>query len=455
MSDQRRTGHSIFGGLVLVLIGTLFLVQNFHPEFGLWTLLLRWWPLLLILLGLARLIDYLFAQRAAPDGPPPRVVSGGDIFLILAILAMVAVAAGVYKVRDKLGNADFWSTNWGNPYVFAEEVSSPSQPLPANARIEVSDVHGDISVHAEDRAQIAVTVRKTVNEFSQSDAQSRADAIHFVIVDNHDGSYEIEPQQQGSDSRRMRTDLDIHVPLHASISAETDQGDVEISSVSGTVSASTTKGDVDIRDAGGDVTANTTHGDVRVTGAAGNVTLSGKGSDVSITNVQGAVDIAGDFFGPIHLSQIAKGARLTSKHGDFSVSALPGTLELDSGDLHIDNSPGAVNVTTQKSDVTIEDVSGSIDVDDKDGDVEVRFAQEPRQPVNISNGSGDVAVTLPAQSNFQIDAESDSGDINSEFSGIATRKDDDRSMLAGQAGNHGPLIRIRTTYGDINLRKGS
>jgi DUF4097 and DUF4098 domain-containing protein YvlB len=454
MSDQRRSRHSIFGGLVLVLIGTLFLIQNFHPELDLWNLLFRWWPLLLILLGVARLIDYLLAHNAAPDGPAPRVVSGGDVFLIIAILALVAVAGGVYKVRQRLGDADFWSAKWGNPYVFTEQVSSP-QPVPANARIAVSDVNGDISVHAEDRAEILVTVKKTINEFKQSDAQSRADAIHFTIVDNHDGSFDISPQQQGSDSRRMQTDLDIHVPQHASISATTQQGDVNIAGVAGTVEAITHKGDLDIRDAGGDVTASTDHGDVRVAGVAGNVQLSGKGDEVSISSVQGEVAIDGEYYGPIHLSQIAKGAHLTSKHTDLSVSALPGTLELDSGDLSIENSPGTVSVTTQKSDVVIENIAGSIDVDDHDGDVDLRFGQQPRQPVNITDGSGDVSVTLPAQSNFQVDAESDSGNVDSDFSGIATHKDNDRSSLAGQAGTHGPAIHIRTTYGDIHLRKGS
>jgi DUF4097 and DUF4098 domain-containing protein YvlB len=155
------------------------------------------------------------------------------------------------------------------------------------------------------------------------------------------------------------------------------------------------------------------------------------------------------------LSAIAKGTHLTSNHTDFTVSALPGTLELDSGDLSIENSPGAVSVTTQKSDVVIENIAGSIDVDDRDGNVDVRFAQSPRQPVNITDGSGDVSVTLPSQSTFQIDAVSDSGDAASEFPGIETHKDDTRSSLAGQAGTRGPAIHIRTTYGDIHLRKGT
>ena len=71
MSDQRRGRHSIFGGLVLVLLGTLFLIQNFYPVFELWNVFLRWWPLLLIVLGIARLIDYLLEHRSSADAPAP------------------------------------------------------------------------------------------------------------------------------------------------------------------------------------------------------------------------------------------------------------------------------------------------------------------------------------------------------------------------------------------------
>jgi DUF4097 and DUF4098 domain-containing protein YvlB len=455
VSEQYRGRHSIFSGLVLVLIGTLFLIQNFRHQYDLWDLFLRWWPLLLILLGMARLIDYLVAHGSAQSAP--RIISGGDIFLIIAILALVATAGGLYKVRQQLGEADFWRANWGTPYVFTEQM--PAQPVAANARIEISNVRGDISIHAEDRAEILVTLKKSISEFSPSTAQSTADATHFVVTDNHDGSYEIEPQAQGasenSDARRVQLDLEVHVPLHASVSATTQQGDIDAAGVLGTFEATTHKGNLEISDAGSDVTAETDHGDVRVTGVAGNVRLSGKGDEVSMSDVKGEADIEGEFYGPIHLSQIAKGARLSSKRTDFTLTALPGSLELDSGDLEIENSPGDANVSTQKNDVTIENVAGGIHVDDHDGDIEIRLAQPPREGMDVTDDSGDVSVTLPAKSNFQMDAESDSGDIDSEFSGIAQRKDNERSSLVGEAGTHGPAIHIRTTYGDIHLLKGS
>jgi DUF4097 and DUF4098 domain-containing protein YvlB len=453
MSEQRRSRHSIFGGIVLVLIGTLFLVQNFHPELDLWILLFRWWPVLLILLGVARLIDYLLAHSASPDAPAPRVVSGGDIFLIIAILALVAVAGGIYKAREKLGDADFWSTNWGNPYVFTDQVST-SQPVAANARIDVSDVRGDISVHADKQTEILVTVKKTVNEFSQSGAQARADAIHYVIVDNHDGSYDIEPQEQGSDSRHIQVDLEVHVPQRASVSASTQQGNIEIAGLAGTIEGHSHKGDIDIRDAGSDVVGSTDHGDVRVSGVAGNVRLSGNSDEVTVSNVQGEAIYEGEFYGPVRMSQIAKGAHVTSIRTDLTVTSVAGSLEIEPADLQVENSSGDVTLTTQKKDIVIEDVAGEVHVDNRDGRIDVRFATPPREPVTLTDVSGDVSITLPAQSNFQIDAESDSGNVDSEFAGVETRKDGDRSILSGQLGTRGPLIHVRTTYGEIQLRKG-
>ena len=450
MSEQSPSRHSIFGGLVLVIIGALFLIYNFHPEFDLWDILWRWWPLFLILLGVARLIDYAIAQHS--EKPAPRIVTGGDIFLIVALLVLISVAGGIYHIREHINNGDFFPAEWGNPYAFSEQL--PAQALPADARIQISDVRGDISVHPANVAQIQVTVKKTVNDFNPGDAQKRADGIHFIVVDNHDGSYEVEPQEQGVSPRSLETDLDVQVPQHASVTASTQHGNVDVAGLAGTIASSTHNGDINVSGAGNDVAAATDRGTVHISGVQGDVRLSGKGDDVNISDVKGEAVIDGEFFGPIRMSSVAKGARLTSKRTDLTVTALPGTLELDSGDLHIENSPGDVSVSTKKNDVVIQDISGSIHIDNQDGDIEVRFSQPPRQPLDITDGSGDVSVTFPAKANFQIDAESESGDVDSEFAGISTRKDGNRSILEGQTSGHGPSIRIRTTYGDIHVRKG-
>ena len=75
---------SIVGALLLVGLGALFLYANLR---GLnpWPLVSRWWPLLLILLGLGKLWDH-FRQRSHPDAAGTAGLSGGVIAVLIVLL---------------------------------------------------------------------------------------------------------------------------------------------------------------------------------------------------------------------------------------------------------------------------------------------------------------------------------------------------------------------------------
>src|SRR5438105_1110179 len=73
--------RSITGPLLLLLIGSVFLWTNLHPEAPIFDLLARYWPLLLIGWGLLRLLEALIWRR---DGVRYGF-AGGEIVLIVLI----------------------------------------------------------------------------------------------------------------------------------------------------------------------------------------------------------------------------------------------------------------------------------------------------------------------------------------------------------------------------------
>ena len=66
---------SIVGAFLLVGLGALFLYANLR-ELNPWPLVSRWWPLLLIFLGLGKLWDY-FRQRSHPEATGVTGLTGG------------------------------------------------------------------------------------------------------------------------------------------------------------------------------------------------------------------------------------------------------------------------------------------------------------------------------------------------------------------------------------------
>jgi hypothetical protein len=89
MSD-RRYRPSLLGGLLWTGLGIIFLLRNFGIGPDVWSLAARYWPILLILLGLGKVIDY-YRQK---EGVSLRV---GEI---IGILFLVMVGTLITKATQ-------------------------------------------------------------------------------------------------------------------------------------------------------------------------------------------------------------------------------------------------------------------------------------------------------------------------------------------------------------------
>ena len=61
--------HSVVGPLILIVMGSLILLRNFGYAIPLLHDLVRYWPVLLVVLGLVRLAEF-FAARSAQRPVP-------------------------------------------------------------------------------------------------------------------------------------------------------------------------------------------------------------------------------------------------------------------------------------------------------------------------------------------------------------------------------------------------
>ncbi len=451
MTNGRGRRRSVFTGLLLILVGVLLLLHNLRGSFpNLLELVNRWWPVLLIVWGLAKLYDHLAARQSGQV--PPRTITGGDIFLVFLLVAVVASVGGYdwARHRGEIRDNDIWDIFGGSRYSFSEEV--PAKAIPADARINIRTDRGDITVRPEETAELRVVVKKSVSGTNEAEAQKRAQRVSVAITETS-GSYEVRPEGQG---QRAEVDLEVHVPKQASVAAWTDRGNLQINGLAGSVTAHGQHGDIEIRDTGGDVSAELIRGDAHIVGARGNVKLSGRGGQVEVADVKGEAVVEGEFFGPVRIEKVAKGARFVSHRTDLTVTELAGRIETGSGRLEVSDAPGNVSLTTRNYDIALENVRGRVHIENRNGNIELRFSQPPHEAVEVNNTSGDIALVLPANSGFELHAETRSGEINSEFKELASLEKQQRgnTKLDGKIGAKGPEFRLKTSYGAIRLRKG-
>jgi DUF4097 and DUF4098 domain-containing protein YvlB len=438
-----RPQRSAFGPVLLVVVGTLFLIHNFRPDLIRWGWLGTWWPALLILWGVIRLVESL-------SGSGRRGMTGGEVLLLLVlILTGIAISFGS-RWADRVNLPD------DVPFAESADITEelPARDLAPGSIVRINTARGDISVDGmSDQKQLRVVVRKTGYAMSEEEARSRASG-NKVSVQQSGKEVSLDAGGAGRRDGDLRVSFEIHVPRDVALDLRTQRGDIHASGISGDVTTSVARGDVEVHDAGGEVRADVGRGDVRVTTAKGNVHVSGKGSEVELEDVGGAATIDGEFYGPITARNVAKGARFVSSHTDLNIGALPGRMDVESGEVRVQGATGPVLLTTSDKSINLEDITGRIRVTNKRGDIAVRLTAPPKEEMDLTNESGSIELALPAKAAFEITAVSRSGEIQNDFndSALKTTKAGGDSQLQGKAGDHGPKITLNTSYGPIRLK---
>src|ERR1700732_5282263 len=447
MASSRPRGSSIFSGLILLFIGVLLLLHNYRG-FELSEVVLHWWPLVLIFWGAIKLYERTASVRARESGGSR--ITGGEVFLVLGLLALVGIVVGVEQARQRVPgiNIDLPGE------AFASSLDIAPRAVAPNARITVRAGRGDVTVRAADEAEIRVSGKVNVKSWSENAARRKSEGVSAEIVQNGDG-YEVRPTGAGGDSR-VSVDLNVVVPKKSQLTVRSEKGDISVSDMAAPVTIDGANGDLEVRGTKGDVSIDMRRGDAKITDTKGDVKISGRGDSIDVGNSSGSFTINGEFVGPIRAEKVAKGVRFVSRRTDLTLTQLSGHMEAGSGNLEVVDAPGNLNVRTHEEEVSIENAGGKIKVENRNGNIEVRFSSSPKEDIDIVNASAGITLGLPELSNFQIVADCHSGDIDSEFEADTLKKTTQSgdSHLEGKYGNgRGPKITLKTSYGSISIHK--
>jgi DUF4097 and DUF4098 domain-containing protein YvlB len=267
----------------------------------------------------------------------------------------------------------------------------------------------------------------------------------------------VHPTGYDLSSSRIGVDLEVAIPKKSVLSIKTDQGDVTVTGISADVGITDMKGDVDVRGTAGDVNVETRKGDVKVSGTKGDVKISGKGGEIEVNDTTGSLTVEGEFYGPVRADKAVKGVRMVSSKTDLTLSALAGHLEAGSGNMDIVDAPGNLSLRTRDAEINVENPGGKVNIDNRNASIGVRFSSAPKEDVQITDSSGEIALTVPGSASFEIVADCRNCEISSEFPGLgASRTESGDSHLTGKYGSgKGPKITLKTSYGNISLRRTS
>jgi len=437
---------------VLILLGVVLLLATLgvlHPQpllrfFG------TYWPALIILWGVIKLVEY---QQAQKEGTRPSGIGAGGVVLLifLIVFGLSATQASRFnwdEIRDHIDLGDEEIQLFGHTYSYDDQLQ---QAFPAGAVLRIVNDHGAVNVTVSDDNQIRVLAHKRIN----ADNQQEADKFNPGTkpqINISDNAVTVNANSHGAGDHSVTTDLDVSMPRKAPVVVTSRRGDVSVLGRDGDVEISSQRGDVSTTDINGKVNLNLARGTARVSNVSSDVTVQGRADDVSLEDVKGSARLSGEF-DTIKLSKIANAVSFKSARTDMEFSKLSGDLDMDSGDMRASDLMGPFRLLTRSKDVRVTGVNGDVRLENENGAVEIRMNKLGN--MQVSNRNSDIQIYLPDKASFQVDAHSRGGEIESDFDALKIDNGDNQATASGAVGGGGPHLVINNEHGGIELRKGS
>jgi hypothetical protein len=447
--------RSLFGPVVLISIGVIFLLATTGrlPAREVFAIFARYWPLLLILWGVAKIIDH---QQARKHGYRTPGMGAGGVFLLVLLTFIGLGATGLHRAsshmnwgefRDEfeINDDDGFSLMFGKKFEYTDQIT---QALPANATVKVVTERGFIKVTPSPDNQVHVTVNKIVYADDQAQADKYKEAIAPRI--STEGSILNLDFSRHGDWKGGRADLEVAVPKNIPVDLMTLRGDIDVRDRDAYVKSHTSRGSITLENIKGNSENHLRRGDFIAKNINGDIAIEGRVDDTQIANVTGTVTLNGDYMGDVQMTKVAKAVRFKSSRTDMELVRLDGDLNMSGGDLTIRNMTGPFRLDTRSKDVHLDDYTGDVRIENTNAEIDLH----PKQLGNteVQNRSGRIRLVIPGTANFEVNARADRGEVDTDFN--LNRSEDNRAQtLAGVVNKGGAKVQLNTEHGSIAIFK--
>jgi len=368
---------------------------------------------------------------------------------------------------------------YGDGGNWTEEITG-SLAAVRNLRVKV-DV-GSVRVNGGSQQSIDYTIRN--HSYSGSEQKARHEFENYKISAYVRGDTAwIVADWQGGRAHRFSGEFNISVPREMDeVKVETDGGGVSATGVSGRVDAESGGGNIRFDDIGGAANAETGGGSIDVGNVASEVSLHTGGGSIKVNSAKGKI-VAESGGGSVVVVSGSQGAELETGGGSIHVERCDGRVKastgggsIDLGDIggpaEISTGGGSIRLNSAKGPVRAETGGGTIELwgvpsaraETGAGGIEAKFVPGgERSDSMLETSAGDITVYIAANVNISIRASievANGHSIHSDFPEIrVTSEGGDygpKTVTAeGNLNGGGPMLKVRTTTGDISFRRAS
>jgi hypothetical protein len=392
-----------------------------------------------------------------------------SFFKLVALLLLILPAAMAQQTRV-FGDGGNWT----------QELTGSLTGV-RNLRVKV-DV-GTVKVVGGSQPGVNYAIRNHSYTSSETKARREFDSYKITAYVRGDTAW-IVGDWEGGRPHRFSAEFTVNVPREMDeIKVETDGGNVTTTGVSGRVDAQSGGGNIRFDDIAGIINAETGGGNIDVGNVASDVSLHTGGGTIKIMSAKGKI-VAESGGGSVIVVSGMQGAELETGGGSIQVDRCAGKVKattgggsIDLGEIggpaEIETGGGSIRLASAKGPVKAETGGGSIELlgvpsaraETGAGGIEAKFiaSSGERNDSILETSAGDITVYVAANVKLSIRASIEVANghrIESEFSEIrvTTEGGDYGSKTVSAEGDlngGGPVLKVRTTTGDISFRRSS
>ncbi len=348
-------------------------------------------------------------------------------------------------------------------------------------RLELNVDSGLVVIRPGGGSEVSIQASGLTDPDENLQMYQRGNAVKVEYKSRREGGWRF-----GGSDRRARFDIDL--PAQFDVDFTTSGADVRVEgNLDGSLMGRTSGGDITLRDLGGDLDVKTSGGDISAGSLRGESDIKTSGGDITIQQAAGRVDAktsggdieVGDVGGPfdartsggsIQVGNVGAEAVMKTAGGDIEARIVEGGVEMSTagGDIVLDAAYGHVQASTAGGSIRLEEVTGSVKAKTAGGDIEATLIPEGTEESLLKSAGGRLTLNLPASARVTIEAEirmdgnrnsrwRRRGDyeIRSDFQAASYDRDSNTGAVYAvyQINGGGPLIRMETSHGDIDIRR--
>jgi DUF4097 and DUF4098 domain-containing protein YvlB len=350
-----------------------------------------------------------------------------------------------------------------------------------NLRVKV-DV-GSVNVRGGQQQGINYAIHTRSYTSSEQDARRQFDSYKISAYVRGDTAW-IVADWQGGRPRKFSGEFTVNVPRDMEgVKVDTAGGSIDAASLSGRVDAQSGGGSIHVDDIGGIVSAETGGGSIDAGTIGGDLSLHTGGGSIEVRKAKGKV-VAETGGGSVEIQSGMQGATIETGGGSIEVRQCNGKVKvstgggsIDLGDIggpvDIDTGGGSIHLTSAKGHVRAQTGGGGIELygvpsaraETGAGGITVKLvnAGGERNDSLLETSAGDITVYIANDVGITVRASVDLGNghrITSDFPDIHVRSEGGgygpKTLTAeGSLNGGGPVLKVRTTTGDICFRRSS